>query len=156
MRWSKLKQLIEDRFADDVKARVSINMTRYRKAHDEVGEVWFTIDAQRVYSASYGKFIKEQYELSNTYLSSGASPHLAQSATSTKLQALGIASDDGIVCDLRDSLNMSVNELINHSAPFIRALAIMDKRFGKRRLAALNVEREHDVVKRAYLLRAEA
>jgi hypothetical protein len=40
MRWSLLKKKVEDNFADSVVGRVEVYNTRYRKAHDEYGEVW--------------------------------------------------------------------------------------------------------------------
>jgi len=50
MRWSKLKQQLESRFAPSVRGRVELFQTRYRHAHDSLGEAWLTLDGIRAYS----------------------------------------------------------------------------------------------------------
>jgi hypothetical protein len=50
MRWSKLKQLIESAFAEDVRRRVQLWTTRYERAGDRYGRSWITIDGQQVIS----------------------------------------------------------------------------------------------------------
>ena len=49
MKWSQLKKRIEESFADSVRGRVEVWNTRYRRAHDDAGEAWITIDKQRVF-----------------------------------------------------------------------------------------------------------
>ncbi len=47
MRWSQLKKMIEATFADHVKGRVEVFVTRYRHAHDAAGEAWIVIGGKR-------------------------------------------------------------------------------------------------------------
>jgi hypothetical protein len=48
MQWSKLKQLVEDRFAEALRGRVSIFVTRYRRSHDEQGRWAILVDGREV------------------------------------------------------------------------------------------------------------
>ena len=49
MRWSKLKQLVEDRMAPSLQRRVEVHSTWYRRlGHDQLGRTWITIDKHEV------------------------------------------------------------------------------------------------------------
>ena len=48
MRWTKLKQITEERFAPSVRDRVQVGVTRYRRAHDAEGRWDVTIDGVQV------------------------------------------------------------------------------------------------------------
>jgi len=58
--------------------------------------------------------------------------------------------------DLFCSLSLTVEEMLGHNNPVIRALAIIDARYGKRRLATFDPITEHQLVQRLYNLRCEA
>ena len=55
--------------------------------------------------------------------------------------------------DLLDYLNYSIDEAIKSKRPAIRAMGMLDKRLGKRRLQKMNVEKETTLVQRFYLMR---
>jgi len=57
--------------------------------------------------------------------------------------------------DLFCSLSLAVEEMSEHNNPVIRALAIIDARYGKRRLAAFDPNTEHPLVQKLHDLRCE-
>ena len=63
MRWSKTRQTLESRFAEPVRERIAIHVTRYHNAPDQEGELWMTIDGRKVYGSSYCAFLKGLSEL---------------------------------------------------------------------------------------------
>ncbi|NQT88950.1 hypothetical protein HQ560_19435, partial [bacterium] len=64
MKWSKLKSQVEGMFADSVRGRVRLHSTRYRKAHDQDGRAWITIDGREIVNMPHiFKWIHERNEL---------------------------------------------------------------------------------------------
>jgi hypothetical protein len=57
---------------------------------------------------------------------------------------------------LFDFLNLSINDAVKSANPIIRAFAIIDRRFGKRRLAYFDDSQEHPLVKMLYRFRCKA
>ncbi len=51
---------------------------------------------------------------------------------------------------LFDYLNMSIDDILTSDHPVIRAFGMLDKRLGKRRLKAFDVEDEHPLIKILY------
>ncbi len=48
MRWSKLKKQLEDFICPCLKGRVEFWITNYRKAHDQMGRAYITVDGKEV------------------------------------------------------------------------------------------------------------
>ncbi len=48
MPWSRLKSLIESRFAPSLRGHVALHQARYRHTNEEVGRVWIAVDGQEV------------------------------------------------------------------------------------------------------------
>lgn len=156
MRWSQLKKQLQDRFAKSIAATIDLNQTRYRHSHDQEGEFWISFRGSRMFSAG-----------SLTYLSSlGAETSKNRAAGATSAQAYELAwpvmDSSGLFLleqmnkDLFFSLGLTVEEMLEHNNPVIRALAIIDARYGKRRLATFDPSTEHHLVQRLHHLRCEA
>jgi len=164
MRWSKLKQRIEEGLADSAKGRVEVWSTRYRKAHDRDGEAWITIDGQRVHSMGSLTHMVEGYERS---LALQKEPDCldyrdqeqiqgyrdAQEEVETKLRAEGIISLWEFNNVLFEYLNMSLEQILSSDQMIVRALGMFDKRLGKRRLVSLDVSEEHELIQGLYSVR---
>lgn len=156
MRWTKLKQRIEDTISEKLRDRVAFHTTRYRGAHDEAGELWITLDGQRI--ASYGELTwgrdlalqKEELE------AEGHGIRAPYTLALDKVRERNIMDPYKVERDLRDYLNASLDQSLRHSNPVIRALALIDRRFGVRRLRDIDVSAEHPFVKAFYELRCEA
>ena len=54
------------------------------------------------------------------------------------------------------SLSMPFDEIVSSRNPIIRGIGILDKRFGKRRLADFDAEKEHPLVRSSYEFRCSA
>src|SRR3954452_22862390 len=49
MRWSKVKQLVEERLAPSLQGRVEVHSTWYRHSgHEQVGRAWITVHKREV------------------------------------------------------------------------------------------------------------
>jgi hypothetical protein len=164
MRWSKLKQRIEQGFADSVRGRVEIWNTRYRAAHDDEGEAWITVDKIRVHSVGSLTFLVKSYEESSRLQKER---DCADYRDDTK-RAAYLACWDEVEQDLSrrgvvplwtfnkglfDYLNLSIDEILRSDQVVLRALGMLDKRVGKRRLTQLDVVSETELVQRFFQLR---
>jgi hypothetical protein len=164
MRWSKLKQRIEDCLADCAKGRVEIWSTRYRNSHDQEGEAWITIDKERVHSMGSLTHLVAFYERSKQlqgdrdcldyrdrekikgYLE-------AQKEVETQLRKEGVIPLWEFNDALFEYLNMSLEQILSSDQMIVRALGMFDKRLGKRRLKTLDVSQEHEITRSFYRIR---
>ena len=166
MRWSQLKKRIEDGFAESVRGRVEIWETRYRKAPEEELEIWVTIDAQRVASYGYFRFEGAHYpkvrQLTLERSLSQQQPDYRVELTSVEKAVLAALAEDDVLDPYRfqrsmaEFLNTSIDDCIASDDPVLRGLAVLDSRFGKRRLKALDASLDVPFVSRFYKLRCEA
>ena len=56
---------------------------------------------------------------------------------------------------LFQSLNMSIVTMAEAPNPVLRSLAVLDARFGKRRLGTFDLENKHELVQKLYDFRRE-
>lgn len=74
----------------------------------------------------------------------------------TRLRAAGELSDDAALRDLEQYLTLTVETALVSPSPLIRALAVLDRRLGKRRLRALAFPPdEHPLVRAMFALRCD-
>ena len=133
MRWSKLKQQIEARFAEPLDDRLKVHLEKYRKpTRSENGELFLTLDDAKIFSASEFAALK---------------------ATGGKLyshmehyEKYGVMTEFSAREALAKSLSLSITQMLDGSSQLLRALAVADERFGKRRLRALNRDAEPFVI----------
>ena len=130
MSWSKLKGKIEDRFAPSLRKRVSIHITSYHEAGWLEGRGWLLVD-------------KTEVPLASTL------PYQAARAS-------GEHDRPSLHAVLVRYLDLSVAAALASQEPVHRALAMIDRRLGRRRFEALRpASGEHPTVRRLYDLRAE-
>jgi len=122
MRWSKLKQRIESGFAAALAQRVQFHTTRYRNAHDGMGRSWITIDEAEIINMQ----------------------HLTGEAAyeNPKRFEKGVFTAYDLPTSMREFLNMNIEDAIDSDNPLIRAMAVIDRRLGKRRVQSLNASAE--------------
>lgn len=150
MRWSKVKQLIEDRFAEPVKGRVSLFSTRYHGAHDSEGRASIRIDGKEVLNMSC--YIVQR-ERSYKQQVDPTQPGVA-------FRDLDVTSENIFAGEslrqLAAYLDLSVVEILSSENPIIRALGMLDARVGKRKLLQIDVSQETELVRRLWQLRCES
>ena len=167
MMWSQLKKRIEATFADSVAGRVEVWNTRYRKSHDEEGEAWITIDKQLVSSMGTYTYFNESYREANRLCEERGCTdyrdpdqyeayHRAHDKADQIVHDRGMFRMEDVNSALFDALNLSIDDAIKSDNPIIRAFATLDRRFGKRRLAAFDDSKEHPLVRTLYRIRCEA
>lgn len=141
MRWTKLKQLIEARFADSLQGRLEVHMTRYRKSHpykrSELAETWFTFDGHKLFGWSDGEYYAKAYRQKLEY--EAALNRIAASKAYEEIREIQYPVND-VLRDLFFSLSLSAEDMLKHKSDLIRSLALIDARFGKRRLQNIHAD----------------
>ncbi len=141
VQWSRLKKMLESRFCEAFTGRVQIHTARYTN-DQEVGRMWLVLDKQQIFS------VGDQPKGSRPtwYLEKGCVYFNSW---------WGRSHLEGF---LLPYLNLSIEEALASPHDLIKALAMFDKRVGKRRLQALAAEMETETlpVKHFYALRCEA
>jgi len=122
--------------AADLHKRIRFHTTRYRNAHDGMGRSWITVD---------------DVEIMNMQ-------HLSGSAASedSERHASGVFTAYDLPMAMREFLNMGIDVALSSENPLIRALAVVDRRTGNRRLKLLNPEEEVFPVDALLRLRLES
>lgn len=169
MKWSKLKQCVEERFADSLAGRVEVYSTRYRdRYHDEEGRDWITVDKHEIANFpeqgvwSHHDDIARQLQIAAN-ATDYRDPEQAPRYCMLEKTAWDIVHKQGVFVRwelnraLFDSLSLSVDDMLRSENGIIRALAMLDRRLGKRRLRALMLpDDELPLVRTLYALRCEA
>jgi hypothetical protein len=65
-------------------------------------------------------------------------------------------NDFGALVDLEAYLSLTIDAALTSPSPLVRALAVIDRRVGKRKLRSLKMDSEHPLVRELYLLRCKA
>jgi hypothetical protein len=156
MRWTQLRKQLQDRFATSVTASVDLNQTRYRHSHDQEGEFWISVRGSRIFSAGSLSYLCSLGALAANSQQDGASPAQAYEQAWPVMESSGLMLLEQVNKELFGSLSQTVDEMLKHCNPVIRALALVDTRYGKRRLARFDPATEHPLVQRLYRLRCDA
>ncbi len=166
MRWSKLKQLVEERMADSLQHRVEVHYTRYRIMKDEYGRGWITVDKNEIAEMSDHVFLNQRAEVDHQ-IEVGSlefdgryvevDRRYAAPRGTSLLHQRGVYSGWEFMRSLWDSLSLSIDDCLQSENIIIRAFAMLDGRLGKRRLRTLQLrDDEHPLVAQFYALRCEA
>lgn len=127
-------------------------MAGYRKAYEGRGRAWLTFDGREV--ASFCDF-----EFENAWRDAGRREGaigrpFTDSANAT-IRAAGVRHKADLLDALGTCIGSSIEQLLASPDPLVRALAMLDRRLGKRRLASLDVRSEHPLVAELHRLRCE-
>ena len=144
MQWSQLRKRVEDLFADSVRGRIRLHETGYHGMHDETGRNWITVDGQEVVNMpQWYPWIMRDYI---------GKPDVPRGfADYASLFAKG-----GLNHAMHVYLTLSIDDILNGDNVLVRAIGMLDRRLGKRRLRALELENAHPLVRLFHQLRCEA
>lgn len=53
MKWSKLRKKFKEFIAPELRERIDVHLTCYHDAHDDVDEVWITLDGKKIFGGGY-------------------------------------------------------------------------------------------------------
>ena len=153
--WSKTRQVLESRLADDLKGRVCYHYDVYRGKKHPVKRDWYSethvisilVDGSPWFCTNQGFWIEK-------YKCDKPEPKDIDIIRETGK----VPCEDGMYAleYIHQFLNvLSINEAIAHDNYFIRLLAVLDARLGKRRIKALadNIENEPEWLRKWIQLR---
>jgi hypothetical protein len=169
MRWSKAKKLLEELMADSVKGRIQFYVTSYGPGHSStMARAWITWDKQELVNMSSAEWLMETYSTAGQIqeinrATSFTEPQQREGYYLTFHEAERISQEKGIFSRsqfeeaVEEYLNLSITAALDSDNPIIKALSMLDRRLGQRRLKQLQLDRtEHSLVRMLYLLRCEA
>jgi len=156
MKWSKVKQLVERRFAKSICGRVAVFSTRYQCS---CGRGWITIDGREIADLStlasgsrYGAIYHE-----TTHTPCVKHPAIADNErTPGQLVEIGEFSRFDLHEACWKFLHSSIAESLSSPNPLIKGLAILDGRVGRQRLERVAAEPLHPLVKALLRFRIKA
>lgn len=159
MRWTKLKQKVESRFADSVRGRVQIGSTQYRKPRSEGGRGWIRVDGEEI--ANFSTVDSGQIH-GSVFHETSAQDYPKHAGPKSEDRAEGNLVERGEFSryDLHEAcftaLNLGIDDALSSHHPLIQALAVLDRRLGKRRLRADDLHLEHPLPRFLLQLRRRA
>lgn len=143
MRWSKLKQLIETNFVPAMAGRVAVHSTTYDGSTE--GRAWVTLD--KIVIADFCTRAHER----QTY---GLGP---QKEKPDLVTAFGEMSRQQVYQACWEYLHeIAFEDALVSDNPMLQALAVLDKRLGKRRYAKVHAQELHPLARRLLDARLEA
>jgi hypothetical protein len=155
--WTKTKRALEALLADTVKKRVRYHATRYTAGGVSYyfTRAWITWDGGEIVNFSTAKQEVDARQLAQRLGGVDAYGYPSEQAYGAA-KALGIFSRDDFDYAVETYLAASIDAALASDDPNVRALAMFDRRVGKRRLAKLAVETEYPLVRKFYELRCQA
>jgi len=169
MIWSKRKKLLEELLADSLKGRIRYHVTRYGLGYSHTRtRAWITLDKQEVVSFSTIKWMIEHGELRTqlreiSNVTNGRDPeqrkafYLAHDQATTILHQKELFSREDFDTATEKYVNLSIEDALASMDGIIRALAMLDRRLGKRRLSQLEFKpTEAQIARDFYTLRCSA
>ncbi len=151
MIWTKLKKTSEALLADSLKGRIEYHITRYGSGIScFMARGWITLDKKEIVNFSTIKRFRDSYDLSGEWYS-------ADKQVADTLDLQGVFTRDDFVDALETYVKSPVEVSLLSPNPIVRALAMPDRRLGKRRLSKLSIgESEHQFVETFYRIRCRA
>jgi hypothetical protein len=162
MQWSKAKARVEQLFAPSVAGRVELRTANYRKAPDMEGRGWITVEGAEVYNFCTHRYLLDRHmiesgireandatnwrdpEQSDAYYAAGDD-------TQQILERRGVVSQGFFEQSIEAYPTLSIDDALQSSNFIHRALAMVDRRLGKRRLKSLTFRTdEHPLVWKLY------
>lgn len=173
MQFSTIKKRVMPFFTEALQGRIDLHSAVYRKAHDGETVVWFTLDGHQLFHFADLPFQNKQTQLYNEAKSTlPARPahftikifqsewykasHSLWERVEEKLQQEGHFDSYAVLNGLIEYPNISIEAARQHESLFIRGIALLDRRFGKRQLASVNESELSAFEKYCYHLRLEA
>ena len=153
MRWSKLKQLVEQNFADGVRKRVAIHSAAYGAC--TCGHAWITLDGAVVANfCTRAHFNRFRY--GNLDNDAGVTPEQAKRYEDQSVDYGEMTRQDVYEACWSIVHELSFDEALFSDDPLIQTLAVLDRRLGKRRYAQVAQRDLHLLARRLFEARMES
>ena len=153
------KKLEEDYLCPALRGRVRYFATTYSKCPDHGGRAAILVDGVEVLKSSYYEYAPAFWKLQSELrrLEEADWREAAPKAGQTVLED-GLFDQRDFYAAFHEFDNQSIEASLASENPIVRIFTLLDRRLGKRRLAALEetMEQELDWVRPFYFLRMEA
>lgn len=140
MRWSKLRQLVKERFSDSMRSRVDLNSAAYGAC--SCGHAWITLDGEMLANFCTRSFFNQNYaflRLSSSEKSLVTDDRVKQ--YKNQFVEYGELSRQIFYEECWTYIHdLSMEQALNSESVLIQSLAVLDKRVGKRRMKKLNTQ----------------
>jgi hypothetical protein len=150
MKWSKLKQRIENNFAVCLHGRLQIYATCYAKK-ENYGRCWMTFDKKEIINfcdyQSWNNFQSYYHEETVAHFFASHKSPEDKNRKEGNLIELGEYSKLDVSAALFEYLNLPIEDCIAHEHKIIQGFAMLDRRVGKRQFDFLKTIAIHPFVK---------
>jgi hypothetical protein len=163
--WSKVKKKLDSFKCDSLKERVQFTVTNYRRAHDQLGRAFITVDKKEVLNmctiTSEMALNRRKYEIKRE-------KHIPYTDWSQNRiiwkEAHEWVLDEGIFAQydffdaVEEYFQQPIEESLKSSNMVIKIFALIDRRVGKRTLEKIkeSILSEKEIVQFFYQLRCKA
>ncbi len=152
MQWSKLKVRVKSLMCDELQDVIDFHVTQYRKAHSWISESWITVNGERIFDCGSRTYYWAYWVECWRREDANEPKNFEDLVAALAEQEIHEPKEMGSA--MRAYLDLPIEEALSSKDPFIKALAIVDRRVGKRRLKEIEIENaEHSLVKAFYELR---
>jgi hypothetical protein len=155
MNWSKLRAKVRANLCEELRDRLDFHMAVYRTSPDsDRGRGWISLDGQQIGSWSY--FEELLSPLTIEEMNARFPEGWAGRDSVTLLNERGVYSDKAFKGFLEAYLELDPHDALSSPIPLTRALAVSDKRIGRRTLARFAIHEEPDgIVRLLFRLRTQ-
>lgn len=156
--WAGLKKQLSDSLCDALKGRVTYFLTRYHNVHNSYGRAAILLDGKELVCFSWIEMYYQERDITPLY---DEMPGVPYEELVKKMKPQWDANCTYCEMDFLEAVllfrNMPIQEALQSENYLIRALAIMDRRVGKRTLSKIREEESYknfpDWVRQFYELR---
>lgn len=156
MRWSKLKFLIQDRFADSLKGRVNINSTAYGNC--SCGHAWITLDKEIIANfCTRAHWNRKCYDYEKSqYINTDLTEEEKKRYRNQFVEYGDFSRQDLYKSCWAFIHNLTIEGALKSNNILIQSLALLDKRVGKRRLKKIDPDKLYPLARKLFSERISA
>jgi hypothetical protein len=163
--WSKVKKKLDSFKCDSLKDRVQFTVTNYRRAHDQLGRAFITVDKKEVFNmctiTSEMALNRREYEIKREkqipYDDWSQNRIIWEEAHDWVLEE-GIFAQYDFFDAAEEYFQQPIEVSLKSSNMLIKIFALIDRRVGKRTLVKIkeSILSENEIVQSFYKLRCKA
>jgi hypothetical protein len=153
MRWSKLRQRVEESFAPSVQGRVHVYSSSYQSS---CARGWFRVDGRDIADFSTIAFYSRYMPYFNGTIDSSTLPAISDDErTSGRLVEKGEFSGFEFREACWEYIHSNAHDCMNSENPLVAKLAVLSAKVGKRTLRRLAKQRLHPLTRALLVFRME-
>ncbi len=141
--WSGLKKQLTERLCDELQGRIDYFLTYYHKVHNSYGRASIRLDGRDIICFSWIEMYHQDQSLNRLYNESGIDYADATPMLKDEWDENQTYSEGDFLAAVTAFRSLSVEDALSSDDYIVRILAILDRRVGKRRLAAIRDAEEY-------------